>query len=485
MSRVRVALVGCGLVGQAEHAFYLSTNCDLFDFVALVDASATVREGVGDRYRIPVRVASVGELDAGSLDAIVCATPDVFHSDVVLWALEHGLHVLCEKPLAFTLRECDEMIAARDKAGKVAQVGYMKRHDPAYLRMLELLPTDAGAVKCISIEVNDPNSRRSRPTCRCQSAPTSPPNLRADGRRRAVEMVAEATGLSDVPEAASIAFQNAFLSSLVHDISMLHGILEHLGHTVPARLVDASIFAGGDGGAAGWQLDGGGGPTAFHLTLEGVNDYTERLTVYCTDRILELTFPAPYLRNMPTRLIERRSAGDIGLTETRHHVSYAEAFENELRSFHRSITTGAPGRGSAGGRSSRRAGTPRSPRLCHREAGDDGVVTAATTRRRSAPRSSAPVASRAPMVGGSATSAAPSSASAGAACPVRTRSPPTSVASEVYTDLDEMLDRQRPDVLHICSPHGIHADQAAPRSSAASTSSARSRWRSRPTTLDR
>ncbi|MGZ4770409.1 MAG: hypothetical protein ACXVLX_17250, partial [Ilumatobacteraceae bacterium] len=51
---------------------------------------------------------------------------------------------------------------------------------------------------------------------------------------------------------------------------------------------------------------------------------------------------APYLRNMPTRLIERRSAGALGLAETRHHVSYEEAFENELRSFHRSITAGGP-----------------------------------------------------------------------------------------------------------------------------------------------
>ena len=71
MSRVRVAVVGCGLVGQAEHAFYISTNRDLFDFAALVDASATVRSGVGDRYGVPVRVASVDELDASTLDAII------------------------------------------------------------------------------------------------------------------------------------------------------------------------------------------------------------------------------------------------------------------------------------------------------------------------------------------------------------------------------------------------------------------------------
>ena len=342
MSRLRVALVGCGLVGQTEHAFFISANSNLFAFAAIVDASATVRDGVGTRYGVPVRVASVDELDAGTLDAIVCATPDVYHSEVVLWALEHGLHVLCEKPLAFTLRECDELIAARDAAGTTVQVGYMKRHDPAYLRMLELLPVDASEIKCISIEVNDPNSVPFTAHLPMVKGSDVSPELRADSRQRAVDRVAEATGLADVPAVASIAFQNAFLSSLVHDISMLHGILEHIGHRVPARLLDASIFAGGDGGAAGWQLDGGGRATAFHLTLEGVNDYTERLTVYCTDRILELTFPAPYLRNMPTRLIERRSAGAIGLTETRHHVSYEEAFENELRSFHRAITEGGP-----------------------------------------------------------------------------------------------------------------------------------------------
>ena len=342
MSRLRVALVGCGLVGQAEHAFFISNNADLFAFAAIVDASATVRDAVGERYGVTTRVASVDELDAGVLDAVVCATPDVYHSDVVLWALAHGLHVFCEKPLAFTLRECDEMIAARDTAGKTVQVGYMKRHDPAYLRMLELLPADASTIKCISIEVNDPNSIPFTAHLPMVKGSDVSPELRADSRQRAVDQVAEATGLAEVPAIASIAFQNAFLSSLVHDISMLHGILEHVGHPVPARLVDASIFAGGDGGAAGWQLEGGARMTAFHLVLEGVNDYTERLTVYCADRILELTFPAPYLRNMPTRLIERRSVGAIGLTETRHHVSYEEAFENELRSFHRSITEGSP-----------------------------------------------------------------------------------------------------------------------------------------------
>ncbi|MEO8883603.1 MAG: hypothetical protein ABI377_09375, partial [Devosia sp.] len=52
MTRLRVGLVGAGLVGQAEHAFYLWEERDLFEFVAIADASATVRKAVGERYGI-------------------------------------------------------------------------------------------------------------------------------------------------------------------------------------------------------------------------------------------------------------------------------------------------------------------------------------------------------------------------------------------------------------------------------------------------
>jgi predicted dehydrogenase len=49
--------------------------------------------------------------------------------------------------------------------------------------------------------------------------------------------------------------------------------------------------------------------------------------------VLELTFPSPYLRHLPTRLLEHRSEGATGLRSTAHHTSYEEAFRNELRAF--------------------------------------------------------------------------------------------------------------------------------------------------------
>ena len=72
------------------------------------------------------------------------------------------------------------------------------------------------------------------------------------------------------------------------------------------------------------------------------------MTVFCRDRILELTFPSPYLRFHPTQLVEKRSgATPAALRTTQHRISYEESFRNELQAFHMSVTTGAPVRASA------------------------------------------------------------------------------------------------------------------------------------------
>ena len=90
-----------------------------------------------------------------------------------------------------------------------------------------------------------------------------------------------------------------------------------------------------------------------HLNLPGVPDYTERVTVFCTDRIIELTFPSPYLRHLPTRLTVRRGGEGHALEVRDLRVSYEEAFRQELRAFHAAATGQAPVRDHG------RAGTPR------------------------------------------------------------------------------------------------------------------------------
>src|SRR5690349_7041029 len=113
--RLRAALVGAGLVGQASHALTLFEERERFEFVAVVDASETVRTAVAARYGASHAVATLDELLPLGVDAIVCAVPDAAHRDVTVAALDAGLHVFCEKPLALSVADCDDMLAAAER----------------------------------------------------------------------------------------------------------------------------------------------------------------------------------------------------------------------------------------------------------------------------------------------------------------------------------------------------------------------------------
>ena len=125
------------MVAQTEHLPHLNELQDRFEISALAEPSKTVREAMCARFHIAGEHADWRSLiDAGGLDAVLIASPAGTHVEIVLTALEAGLHVFCEKPLAITLADIDRITRARDSAGKVVQVGYMKRHDPAVQRAL-------------------------------------------------------------------------------------------------------------------------------------------------------------------------------------------------------------------------------------------------------------------------------------------------------------------------------------------------------------
>src|SRR5271154_4287164 len=144
MTRVRIGVVGCGMVAQAEHLPYLNELQLHFELVAVADPSRTVREAVAARYVVPgVHEDFRSLIDGGGLDAILIAAPAATHAEVVLAGLDAGLHVFVEKPLCISVADADRIVAARDRTGKVVQVGFMKRYDPAYERMLDELPATA------------------------------------------------------------------------------------------------------------------------------------------------------------------------------------------------------------------------------------------------------------------------------------------------------------------------------------------------------
>jgi len=138
------------------------------------------------------------------------------------------------------------------------------------------------------------------------------------------------------------ALSGGFLSSLVHDMAVVHGMLAKLKTEMPVEASHGAVFDGGRGVELAFDLPGGGRVRMTHLNLPTVPDYTERVTVYCADRIIELVFPSPYLRHFPTRLTLRKNSGDHALETTEYRVSYEESFRDQLRAFHAAVTEGAP-----------------------------------------------------------------------------------------------------------------------------------------------
>jgi len=341
MQKLRVGLVGAGLVGQAEHAYYLWEDRERFSFVGLAEVSPSVRAAVGARYDVKNLYPDFAGLLSCDIDAVVIAAPDVFHPELAIAALDAGLHVLCEKPLALTVRGCDEIAAARDKSDCVVQVAYMKRHDPAYRRALEFLPDRIEDVKLISVEVNDPDHEPFVAHLPMTWSKDIPLPLREKAQAQSSAQLREAAGCP-LDEMGTRALSSGFLSALVHDVAVVHGMLGHLGCELPSQADHGALFDEGRGVQLGFRLPGGGRVCMTHLNLPAVPDYTERITIYCSDQIIELIFPSPYLRHLPTKLTVRRRGDGHALVVCDHRVNFEEAFREQLRAFHSAATNQTP-----------------------------------------------------------------------------------------------------------------------------------------------
>jgi predicted dehydrogenase len=336
---LRVAVIGGGLIAQAEHLPRLHRLDSRFAVVAIVEPSPTVRAALARRYGIPTAFADTAELlAAGGVDAAVICTPAFTHADVVVSCLEAGLHVLCEKPLCITLADADRIVAARDRFQRVVQVGYMKRFDPAYEAMIADLPSTTESLRYLSVVANDPEFAPYFGEGDIVRASDVPGELIAAGARQEAEQVEQAVGTTD--PAAVRAFSDGYLGSLVHFVNLVHGVLDQMGEPLPGPVADSAWWAGGGALTAAVSLERGARWDSAWIQLLGLHEHRERVQLFFEDSIRSLEFPSPWLDRAPTRY-ERSWAAD-GARVTHGVQSHREAFTSELLHFHDCITHGTP-----------------------------------------------------------------------------------------------------------------------------------------------
>ena len=138
---MRVALIGCGVAGQHHARAWVAHGCELVWAVDLEPRRAESLRALHPGAQMSADYGAVLRDDA--VDAVDICLPHNLHAPVAVDAALAGKHVLCEKPLACTLKEADRMIAAADRGGVILMVAENVRFDPTYLRVQRLLQDGA------------------------------------------------------------------------------------------------------------------------------------------------------------------------------------------------------------------------------------------------------------------------------------------------------------------------------------------------------
>jgi predicted dehydrogenase len=125
MEKLKLAVIGCGAVTRVIHLPVIARS-DQVDLAVLVDKSLPIARQLADSYGVP-DVADDYRQVLGRVDAAIVALPHSLHAPVTVDLLQHGIHVLVEKPMALKMSDCDEMIQMAASSGVVLAVGLIRR----------------------------------------------------------------------------------------------------------------------------------------------------------------------------------------------------------------------------------------------------------------------------------------------------------------------------------------------------------------------
>ncbi|HHW08550.1 MAG TPA: Gfo/Idh/MocA family oxidoreductase [Firmicutes bacterium] len=142
MGKIRFAVLGAGNIARA-HVRPLTTMSNV-EITAIIDAvperttamAALVKESLPEAEPRLYTDFDAALAD-GNFDAVSICLPTWLHASATVKAAAHGCHVLCEKPMALSLADADQMIAAAQKAGVVLSIAQCRRYDNHWLTFKE------------------------------------------------------------------------------------------------------------------------------------------------------------------------------------------------------------------------------------------------------------------------------------------------------------------------------------------------------------
>jgi len=133
VKKLRIGIAGLGRLGKS-HAANLAFKVKNAELVAACSVVADELEWVRENLGLESVFDNLEDmLQKAPLDAVFLVTPTTLHPQQIITALQAGLHVFCEKPLALTMEDCERVMAVREQyPQQVATIGFVRRYDPEY-----------------------------------------------------------------------------------------------------------------------------------------------------------------------------------------------------------------------------------------------------------------------------------------------------------------------------------------------------------------
>lgn len=332
MARLRVGVIGCGTVAQIMWLPNLRDLDDRFELKAICDLSPGLIESLGTHYGVSRRFEDYRDLIAEDLDVVIVLTPGS-HAAPAIAAMQAGKHVIVEKPMCFTLREADAMIAASERSGRRLMVAYMKRYDPGYLYGREAVRSMRG-LRYVQVNVLHPSEPQYFAHHRIVRMNDIPQATIEALQKENDALAIEAVG--PIAPRLRFLYLDVFLGSMIHDVNALRGILGCPetpllttlwpdGVTYPT-ITTVLAYEAGPRVVFTWSY------------LSDLRDYFEELAFMGESSRVRIQFPSPFLKHFPTP-VEVQGMEDGAEFRKRVNVSYAEAFKEELVHFHDCVAT--------------------------------------------------------------------------------------------------------------------------------------------------
>lgn len=328
---IRIGVLGAGTISQSVHltslrraGFQIGMLCDLSPSRAADIAASLGATATSDPQRV---------IDDPGLDAVLIATPGS-HTQLTMAALRAGKHVLAEKPLAFTVRETNEIAEVARHHQRVIQVGYMKMFDPLTAVAAREVAAMTG-LRLVRITVAHPADDPQIAHLRMSEPPTdADPGLIAAAQAYDADRAREA--LPDADDGLRRYYTDVLNGSVVHEFSLLRA----LGLALPTQWTAELMSDGGE--PASLLATARIGQSAYVLSWNWLPDYPEyqeELVALAANARLEFHLAKPYLLEERSRLVSKRHDGSLR-QDTTYTDGHETGFLRQLDAFAHAIRTG-------------------------------------------------------------------------------------------------------------------------------------------------